>query len=251
MPYKKPEFFDNEIYHIYNRGVEKRTIFEHESDYYRFIFALYECNNSDAVRVSQRIIDRRQRLQGDTLQSREIMVEILAFCLMPNHYHLVIRQLVDGGITNFMKKLGNSYVGYFNENHQRKGLGSLFQGPFKAVHVTNNNQFFNLVSYVFANPIGVLEPGWKENGVANVQDAIEFLSSYRWSSYLDSIGVKNFPSVSNRDFLLTVFGECDFVEDEKSFCSKGYNNIKKNVEGWISSKSNLASGLNEISDLLL
>ena len=260
MSYKKPEFASNEIYHIYNRGVEKRNIFENDSDYYRFIFALYECNDSKPVRIRERREARnKSKISGQgvtlpTYQGREAVVEVLAFCLMPNHYHLIVRQSVDKGITYFMKKIGDSYVGYFNEKYQRKGLGSLFQGAFKAVHVSENDQLLNLVSYVFANPVGILEYDWKE-GIEQPQQAIDFLNTYRWSSYLDSVGVKNFPSVTSREMLFNIFGEgglrdvtAEETDNEKERAS---DNIKKSVEDWILYKASLNKGINQVSDLLL
>jgi putative transposase len=252
MIYKKPEFITGEIYHIYNRGVEKRNIFQDDSDRHRFISCLFELNDKKMVKMRDRISERLNRKRsigkvenctGDTCTNveREKIVELLAFCLMPNHYHLVVHQLAENGITLFMKKLGNSYVGYFNEKHKRKGLGSLFQGPFKAVHVADNDQFLNLVSYVFVNPIGILEPEWKKNGVSKPKESIDFLNSYRWSSYLDSIGIKNFPSVTQREFLLNSFNEDCSIED----------NIKSNVEGLVMQNFDSREKLMSIDDLLL
>lgn len=244
MPSKRPQFINGEIYHVFNRGVEKRNIFQQISDYFRFVFCLYELNDKNLVVMRSRIKNRKDRnrkrnYRGSTpvtpVIKREPLVEVIAFCLMPNHYHLVLRQLVDNGISLFMQKLGDSYVGYFNQKHDRKGMGSLFQGRFKAVHVKTNNQFINLICYIFTNPVELLEKAWKERGVKNPQKAMKYLGSYRWSSYLDSVGEKNFPSVTQRDFLLKVFG--------------GFNNVKKFVKGWILYKSKLNEGLREVKPL--
>ncbi|MFA7152043.1 MAG: transposase, partial [Candidatus Paceibacterota bacterium] len=213
---------------------------------------LFELNDKKMIKMRSRISGRLKRKRnigkletctGDTCAyiERERIVEILAFCLMPNHYHLVVHQLVENGITLFMKKLGNSYVGYFNEKHNRKGLGSLFQGPFKAVHVADNDQFLNLASYVFANPIGISDPEWKNRGVSDPERSIEFLNSYPWSSYLDSIGIKNFPSVTQREFLLNSFDDNCSAE----------NSIKANVEGLVLRNFDSQGKLISIDDLLL
>jgi putative transposase len=270
MAYKKPEFINGEIYHIYNRGVEKRDIFKNDADRYRFVSSLFELNDRKMVKMRDRISERIKRnakkiknytgatcadsrtggtcadceKEGidDCLEiEREKIIELLVFCLMPNHYHLIIRQLDEGGITLFMKKLGNSYVGYFNEKHKRKGLGSLFQGQFKAVLVESNDQFLNLASYVFANPAGILDPEWKKKGVSDFGRTVDFLNSYRWSSYLDSIGFKNFPSVTQRDFLSMSFSEGSSSEE----------NIKNNVEGMILRNFDSQQKLLEIDSLLL
>lgn len=240
MVLKQPQFVNGEIYHIFNRGVEKRNIFQQISDYFRFIFCLYECNDKNPVIMRKRISARKKRKDhiGVTYaDSREPLVEIFAFCLMPNHFHLVLRQLVEGGISLFMKKLGDAYVGYFNKKYERVGMGSLFQGSFKAVHIKTNDQLINLVCYIFTNPVELLEKEWKEIGIQNPNKAIKFVDSYKWSSYLDYIGKKNFPSVTERDFILKVF--------------RGSGNIKKFVESWILYKVELNEGLDKIRDKIL
>ncbi len=164
-------------------------------------------------------------------------MEILVFTLMPNHYHLVVRQLVDGGISLFMKKMGNAYVGYFNEKYKRKRMGSLFQGPFKAVHVKTDEQFIYLIWYVFTNPLDLLEKNWRNEGVKDAKRAIKYLESYKWSSYLDCIGIKNFPSVTKRDFLTNNFGE--------------KNNIKDFIEERISEEEKIKNSFDKVKDLSL
>lgn len=160
----------------------------------------------------------KKEYRGATpVNSKELLVEILTFCLMPNHYHLIVRQVSENGIPLFMKKLGDSYVGYFNQKHDRKGMGSLFQGRFKAVHVKTTEQLIYLAWYVFTNPVGLLEKERKEEGVKNPQEIIKYLESYLWSGYLDYIGISNFPSVTKRDFLSQLFGGREgikkFIED--------------------------------------
>jgi len=246
MASKQPQFVNSEIYHTFNRGVEKRNIFQGVVDYFRFIFCLYECNDKDFVIMRDRIGERKERKRrksiGDTYgnfpnKKREPLVEILVFCLMPNHYHLVLRQLTDNGISLFMKKLGDSYVGYFNRKHNRRGMGSLFQDSFKAVHIKTTDQLINLICYIFTNPIEIIEKSWKIKGAGNPQRVIKYLESYRWFSYLDCIGKSNFPSVTDREFLFKIFD--------------GPDNIKKFVESWILYKAELSKGVNKINDLIL
>ena len=222
------QFFNGEFYHIVNRAIEGKNLFRQIADYFRFIFCLYELNDKNMVRMSFRINQRKNRKdkRGQAPSNfREPLVEILAVCLMPTHHHLVVRQLVDSGISLFMKKLGDSYVGYFNKRYKRKGRGSIFQGHFKAVHIKTQNQFMNVICYVFTNPVELLEKNWKEEGVKNPQKAIKHIEFYKWSSYPDCIGKKNFPSVTKREFLLEVFG--------------GPENLKQSVEGWILYKARL------------
>jgi putative transposase len=256
IPYKKPEFANGEIYHVFNRGVDKRVVFEEDGDYFRFISSLYEFNNKDKVKMQARILERMAAKRIYTFPKgidekkkvREKIVEVVAFCLMPNHYHLILRQTANNGISIFMQKIGSGYTNYFNQKYDRVGGGSLFQGKFKAVHAAENGQFLNLVTYVFTNPAGIICPEWKDNGLIDPGKAIDFLNSYRWSSYLDSIGIKNFPSVTDRDFIYKMFGDFDSPEDNKINRLGG---VRKNVEDWILYKASIDRGIFEISDLLL
>ena len=222
MSYKHPKFITGEYYHIFNRGVEKRKTFLNVADFFRFIFSLYELNDKNMVVMRERIKERKSRNSknkyiGETSvfinKKKEPLVEVVAFCLMLNHYHLILRQLVDGGISLFMKKLSNSYTGYFNEKYKRKGIGSLFQGRFKAVHIENDRQLTALVAYVFTNPIELVEKNWKEGLVKDPSRASQFLKTYRWSSYLDCIGISNFPSVTKRDFITEFFGSPEKIQE--------------------------------------
>ena len=239
------EFIIGDIYHLFNRGVEKRQIFMDESDRFRFVFCLYECNDANFVIMRNRINDRlfRKNYIGDTYVNlpafqtkREMLVEIIAFVLMSNHYHLIVRPLVEGGVSLFMKKLSNSYTGYFNDKYERKGMGALFQGAFKAVRIEGDGQFLHLAEYLFANPVEIIDPEWKDRGAQDIKKAIEFVNNYKWSSYSDSIGIDNFPSVTARDFLWQVFGGKDGI-------SAGPQNVKQCVEEWIKNKQFLFSEL--------
>lgn len=240
----KLEFINGEIYHLYNRGVEKRNIFVDENDNFRFVFSLYECNDLNPVVMRNRIFERKEKKREIYIRptyanyKRKKLVDVLAFCLMPNHYHLVVRQLIDGGISSFMRKLGDSYVKYFNDKHKRTGMGSLFQGKFKSRLVEDNNQLINLITYVHINPVGINNSDWKNSGIKNVAFAKKFLNNYRWSSYFDYIGETNFPSVTERDFILKIF-----AASNNNFLEKGRGNMRDFVNGWIISKNKLAKGL--------
>lgn len=194
---KKPVFVKDNIYHIYNRGVEKRQIFMEDYDYLRFIHNLFEFNDiSPAGRFSQ----------GKTItisKNRDLLVEILCFCLMPNHFHLMVRQIKEGGITYFMKKLGTGYAMHFNKKYER--VGSLFQNRFKAILVENDQYLLQLSKYIHLNPLEVFDSEWKMKKILSAEH-IKFLENYRWSSYQDYIGSKNFPSVIHRDFILDISG---------------------------------------------
>lgn len=203
---RQPELVNNEIYHIYNRGVEKRDIFLGRPDKFRFISDLVEFNDEAFVSSYYR---QRRRLQPNEIVSRQVrrerkpLVEILAFCLMPNHYHLLLRQKKENGITNFMRKIGVGYAMYFNQKYKRSG--TLFQGRFKAALVNKESYFLYLFYYIHFNPLDLFDSLWRENKLKDIDKAIQFLESYRWSSFLDYIGQKNFSSVTQRDFLLSFY----------------------------------------------
>jgi len=199
---KRPRTAPGEIYHIYNRGIEKRTVFENKADYYRFIRCLYELNNSNPVEktyISKISPDVPLPVLPVIRKKRDIMVDILAFCLMPNHYHLMLQERAEGGITKFMRKIGTGYTNYFNQKNKR--VGPLFQGTFKICHITDDAHFRYLPYYIHLNPLDLAHPGWREGSVKEVTQALQFLEQYRWSSLLDYLGIKNFPSVTQRTFL--------------------------------------------------
>lgn len=209
MPINRPQLINGEIYHIVARGIEKRDIFLDEKDKYRFIHDLFEFNDTNPVLWSYRA-DFRINSSGsdpeglEERKKRKLLVEIFGFCLMLNHFHLLIRQLKERGISEFMKKLNGGYAVYFNKKYNR--VGHLFQGKFRAVHIKDEDQLKNGFVYIHANPIDLIEPDWKEKGIRDVNKAIKFLENYRWSSHPDYIGKKNFPSLTNRDFLFKILG---------------------------------------------
>lgn len=209
------------FYHVYNRGTDKRKIFLDQKDYFRFIHDLFEFNNVDVVSNVNFRFTQAQKTEnygGPTSivtrdlimkEPRKRLVDIVSFCLMPNHFHFIFQQLIDGGITKFMQKLCTGYSMYFNQKYKRSG--TLFQGRFKAILVDKDEYFLPLSGYIHANPIELIEPGWKENGIKNSTKVQNFLQKYRWSSYLDCIGIKNFPSVLNSAFLM------DYFENKKDY----------------------------------
>ena len=168
---------------------------------------------------------KREKASGGptpAADTRNLLVEVLVFCFMPNHIHLLVKQLKDNGISNFIKKVGTGYAAYFNQKYKRKG--HLFN-KFKAVHIEGNDQLKNVFTYIHVNPTSLIEPGFKEKGIKNPKKVIEFLEQYKWSSYQDYIGIKNFPSVTKREFLLEIMGQ--------------EQGCKEAVENWIKYKGEI------------
>lgn len=138
------EFAVGEVYHVYNRGVEKRDIIEDASDGDRFLESLTVFNNINPVGSIYQHSFTEQR-DNDTAP----LVLILAYCANPNHYHLLVQPLVEGGLSLFMQKFGAGYTLYFNDKHKR--TGALFQGRFKARRVTSDGDLLRMSAYVNVN----------------------------------------------------------------------------------------------------
>lgn len=188
---RKITFAPGEFYHVYNRGTEKRAIFSNKKEYERFVVLLYLANSVNPIRIDNLVRPK----QGETLLTlatakpsadAEALVELAAYCLMPNHFHLLIREKVEGGISRFMQKLTTAYTMYFNKKHGRSG--ALFQGVFKSVHANEDRYLKYLLSYIHLNPIKLIDPSWKEKGVKSKKSARAFLGRYPYSSYLDYAG---------------------------------------------------------------
>jgi len=133
----------NEIYHIFNRGADKRIIFEDDGDLNRFLESLEKFNSVEPIGS----LYEQSFSKIDSGQKK--LVKIIAYCLNPNHFHLILQQKSANGISEFMKRLGGGYTWYFNNRHKRTGV--LFQGKFKSVHIKSNEQLLHLSAYVNLN----------------------------------------------------------------------------------------------------
>jgi len=142
----KKELYTGELYHVYNRGVDKRTVFEDKQDFYQFLEMMDYFNQDRSLgglKIYKYPVNLKHR--GST----SVLVEVVAFCLLPNHYHLILRQVCDGGISKFMQKLGTGYTMYFNKKNERNG--ALFQGRFKAKMIEVQEHLEYLSVYVNLN----------------------------------------------------------------------------------------------------
>lgn len=203
MAYRKIDFANNNYYHIYNRGVDKRIIFESNSDFRRFLEYLQFFNTTKKVQLA----DIRKTNLEDSPQEK--LVDILVYCLMPNHFHLLLKQRISGGISTFMKKIGTGYSMYFNISRNR--TGSLFQGPYKAKAVANDNYLTHLSRYIHLNPIELVETSWKEKGIKNKNKSFPFIEKYPWSSYAIYLAGGNHKIV-NRNILHELFSPDNYKE---------------------------------------
>lgn len=173
---------EGEWYHCYNRGVDKRKIFLSYKDYERFLMLLYIANSTERVHLS----NLSQGKQGPTLlevlkiERPQPLVTLGAFSLMPNHFHILARPLVAGGLSLFMQKLATGYGMYFNKKYERSG--TLLQGKFKSKRIDKDTYLRRLINYIHANPAELYEPGWKTGKIVNEDQVAKKLSQYRFSS---------------------------------------------------------------------
>jgi len=180
-------FVNGETYHLFNRGAHKQAIFTSEEDYRRFLVLLYFSNTTERVQLGNLLQNQGRSLIdlfGEHID--QSLVDIFAYTLMPNHFHLVIRQKVDGGISTFMKKLATAYSMYFNLKYDHSGV--LFQGRFKSRHVGNEAYFRYIFSYVHLNSLDLFEPSWEEKGIRDLNGARSYVNSYPYSSFFDYSG---------------------------------------------------------------
>lgn len=203
MPGRITPLVSGEYYHIYNRGNEKRKIFTKAWDYKRFqkTFYYYQFNS---LRQSFSKFTKAD-LGLFKPDSEKRIVEVVCYCLMPNHFHFLMRQLQENGISKFVGQLSNSYTKYFNTKYKR--IGSLFQGTFKAVHINTDEQLLHVSRYIHLNPV--------------VSGIVKKPESYRWSSYLEYI--RNKPFYSSPQEILNFFSSPkkyqEFVEAQIDYGS--------------------------------
>jgi putative transposase len=211
MPARKIPLVSGEIYHVLNRGINDIPIFSQANDYHRFIttFGYYQ-NESPPLKFSYLKlipIAERDNLLNKMRQRRNWQVDILAYCLMPNHFHFILKQLGNNGIANFIRYVNNSYSHFFNNKYHRKG--PLFEGRFKAIHIHTDNQLLHLSRYVHLNPF-----------TSYLIKNINLLPSYPYSSLLEYIE-KNQPGICHKSIILDQFPKASnykkFVFDQAEY----------------------------------
>ncbi|MBM3261713.1 hypothetical protein FJY93_04865 [Candidatus Kaiserbacteria bacterium] len=192
-----------ELFHICNRGVEKRDVFLDDGDRARFVHNLFVLN--DANPAPNHILHRRGNTYPES-HERSPLVAIHSWCLMPNHYHILVSPVDDDpkNLSLFAQKLGMGYSKFFNDKYERSG--SLWQGKYRKVHIENDAHFLYVPFYIHLNPLDLSMPEWREGKVGDVKKALEMLHEYRWSSFFDYTGTKNFPSIIDRDLLGEILG---------------------------------------------
>lgn len=180
-------------YHIYNRGVEKRDIFLDERDYKVFLYFLKTYLSPPPS--GEDLPQRRPKTGATPVTPVRIrpaktvcgLVDLLVYCLMPNHFHLLVKQEVKDGIAQLMNRIGTNYGMYFNKRYER--VGPLFQGVYKAVLIDNEARFLHLSRYIHLNPYGIGGRDFKK------------LGDYPYSSYGDYLGTRHTEWVKAEEIL--------------------------------------------------
>lgn len=203
----------NEYYHIYSRGVDRRPIFLDNEDEKRFIRLLYLCNGTKPI-----VYREVKKLPLLEVERGDPITAIGAYCLMPNHFHLLIKETQEGGITKFMSKLLTAYSSYFNKKYER--TGALFSSEFKSEHLDTDEYLKYIFSYIHLNPLKLVDPNWRNKPI-NIDITEECLDNYSLSSYLDYVGTgREEASILNRIVFPEYFSS---IPD-----------FKRNLQDWLS-----------------
>lgn len=179
---RKVKFAPKEYYHLYSRGVEKRKIFTSKKDHERFMALLFIINQPDPFHFTNFL---KTHDASDVFREKknDSLVSIISYVLMPNHFHLLVHENKEGGVSKFMSRLLTAYSMYFNTKYERSG--PLFVHPFRSQHISNESQYLWIFSYIHLNPISIIKKDFKKNGIGNQKAAEDFLNSYEYSSYLE------------------------------------------------------------------
>lgn len=221
---RKDNFVPGEYYHLYNRGIDKRVIFKSVHDYQRFMMLFYIANSEEPIRLDNLVNILHKSYKDIFSHNRgKQLVSIGAWVLMPNHFHILVKEEVEGGISKFMKKLGTAYSMYFNIKYQRKG--GLFGGPFKSKNISVDLYLRHLFGYLALNPLELRFPEW-DKIIKNKNNELKgFLEKYQYSSFLDYSGIGRCESnILNRgvfpEYFLNKNDFRDFVDSYLSFDPK-------------------------------
>jgi putative transposase len=202
---RKFSFVEGEYYHIFNRGVNKQPIFLDDSDLRRFQNLLFLCNSDKSLVY--------KLIQGEPLEWErgKPIANILGYALMPNHFHLICKAENGAALSNFMGKILTAYSMYFNTKYERSG--PLMGRPFHARHIDSDEYFRWVFSYVHLNPLDLVDSGWKERGTTDIDRALSFMDSYKYSSYPDYFGTERFQAkILNKDSLPVQIGDLENIE---------------------------------------
>lgn len=195
----------DEAYHVFNRGINKQQIFLENSDYVRMLFLiLFLQSNEVFYNIGRNVknfikngnFDVPENIIAEILKNRT--VELISFSLMPNHFHLFVLELEEGGVSRYLQRIEIAYTKYFNTKYRRSGY--LFQGPFQSVHTDTNEQVLYLSAYIHLNPKEIKQ--WKNKE-----------HFYPWSSYQDLIKENRWGKLLKHDIISGQFSNPEEYKD--------------------------------------
>jgi len=199
---RKVSFGEGEFYHIYNRGVDKRRVFLDKEDFERFLQSMEEFNTLDPIGSIYENYFLKKSQPGGRTSKRGSLVNFVAYCVNPNHYHFILKQVRKNGVEKFMQRLGTGYTMYFNNKYKRNGV--LFQGSFKAVHINSNKHLLHLSAYVnLNNKVHKLrdqtsKSSWEEYAKGREELCVKKLVLDQFNNFSE---YKNFAEESLKDIL--------------------------------------------------
>ncbi|MBU4369261.1 transposase [Patescibacteria group bacterium] len=218
---RKVKFINEGYYHIYNRGVDKRTIFQNIDDLMRFYQSIQEFNVIEPIGSIYENFLFKARIEKEKkfghsvsklFSEKEKLVDFICYNLLPNHYHFILKQVVDKGIEKFMHKVGMGYAKYFNTKNKRSG--SLFQGKFKAIHIDSNEYLLHLSAYINLNH--------RVHNLEKFGHRVSKLLKSSWEEYIN-----NGKGICDKKIILDQF---ESILDYKKFAEESLNGIKERKE---------------------
>lgn len=195
------DFSENSIFHIYNRGNNKEKIFFDQEDYKAFLFRFGLCLGFTEEELKRQVLTAISYSRIRITETKKGSFKLHAFCLMPNHFHLMIEQIGEISISSLMLKFCTSYSKYINKKYNR--IGHVFQDQFKAVLLESNEQYMWTSSYIHMNPVK--------------DKIVKYPLEYAWSSYADYASDRNL-TIINKELLLQTFGDKEsFIKETLNF----------------------------------
>jgi putative transposase len=193
---------NDQIYHIFNRGIERRDVFTNKYEFQRAVDTVGYYRFFNLPLKFSQFLNKPQQVRNDIFSDIEIgnekIVSVIAFCLMPNHFHFLLKQLKENGISRFISNFTNSYTKYFNTKNER--AGPLFQGIFKSVLIETNEQLLHLSRYIHLNPVSSFLIPDKD------------LQNYQWSSLPEYLNL-NEKDICDRKIVLDQFSSIQKYKD--------------------------------------
>jgi putative transposase len=210
MPRRKTPLVSDETYHVFNRGVARMPVFSTVNDFMRFLDVVDYCRFANTKisfsHYKQLPIELRSEMMSTLRNENKLHIEIFAFCLMDNHYHFLVKQLAEKGITTWISNVQNGYAKYYNIRTKR--TGPLFQPRFQAVRIETEEQLLHVSRYIHLNP--------STSHLVSTENILQYV----WSSFPSYIAKSNYSFMNTEMILELMHGRekyQKFVFDQASY----------------------------------